>query len=104
MSSALVSKGSESNPTPPRVASSIPYPSTPDATDSPSHDKLQRADTPQSRTAPEVVIQDSSREARGQKPDAFESGSAEEDRELEIPRASIDIGIIPIELVSMTDK
>lgn len=54
--------------------------------------------------APEVVVQDSSRGAQEQKPDAFESGPAEEEGEVEIPRASVDMGIIPIELVSMTDK
>lgn len=54
--------------------------------------------------APEVVVQDSSRGAQEQKPDAFESGPAEEEGEVEIPRASVDMGIIPIELVSMTDN
>ncbi|KAI1117010.1 hypothetical protein F5Y14DRAFT_404526 [Nemania sp. NC0429] len=101
MSSALGSKGSGPNP-PPRTTGSVP--SIPDATNSPSHDKPQRPDTPQSRAAPEVVIGYSSPGGRDQKPDAFESGSPEEDREVEIPRASVDIGIIPIELVSMTDN
>ncbi|KAI1189859.1 hypothetical protein F5B17DRAFT_428163 [Nemania serpens] len=103
MSSASISKGSEPGRTPPRVASSLPHASTPEATDSPSHDTIQRSDAPQSRAAPEVVVGYSLLEAREQKPDAFESGSAEE-MEVEIPRASVDIGIIPIELVSMTDN
>ncbi|KAI0105478.1 hypothetical protein GGR51DRAFT_549036 [Nemania sp. FL0031] len=99
MSSSSVPKGSEPKPVPSKPARSFPS----DTANSPSN-KSQRADTPQNETTPEVVVQDNSGGSRGQKPDAFESGHTEEEGEVEIPRASVDIGIIPIELVSMTDN
>ncbi|GAW11068.1 hypothetical protein ANO14919_004070 [Xylariales sp. No.14919] len=71
-------------------------------TDTPSS-KPQRANTFQNGTAPEAAVQDTSRGGQEEKLDAFESEPAEEE-EAEVPRASVDIGIIPIELVSMTDN
>ncbi|KAI1429400.1 hypothetical protein F5Y12DRAFT_728077 [Xylaria sp. FL1777] len=93
--SSSVSKGSEPRPGPPKSARSFPHPSVSDTVDS-SLSKAQRASSFQNGTATETVAQDTA-----QKPDAFESEPAEEE---EIPRASVDIGIIPIELVSMTDN
>ncbi|KAI1275054.1 hypothetical protein F5Y07DRAFT_400699 [Xylaria sp. FL0933] len=97
MSSSSVSKGFEPRPTPPKSARSFPPPSASDTTESPSS-KVQRANTFQNGLATEATAQGTE-----QKPDTFESEPAEED-EVEIPRASVDIGIIPIELVSMTDN
>ncbi|KAI0426139.1 hypothetical protein F5Y09DRAFT_319747 [Xylaria sp. FL1042] len=97
MSSLSVSRGSEPRPTPPKSVRSFPPPSVPDATESPLS-KVQRANTFQNGPTTETTAQGTE-----QKPDAFESEPAEED-EVEIPRASVDIGIIPIELVSMADN
>ncbi|KAI1124792.1 hypothetical protein F5Y10DRAFT_22571 [Nemania abortiva] len=103
MSSPAVPKGSEPRPAPSKSTRPLPHSSVSDTVESPSS-KLRRADVPQNGTTPEVVVQDNSRGAQEQKPDAFESGHAEEEGEVEIPRASVDMGIIPIELVSMTDN
>ncbi|KAI2642614.1 hypothetical protein GGS21DRAFT_537090 [Xylaria nigripes] len=43
-------------------------------------------------------------QSQQQEYDAFESESAGKEEEVDVPRASVDIGIIPIELVSMTDN
>ncbi|TGJ83541.1 hypothetical protein E0Z10_g5221 [Xylaria hypoxylon] len=106
MSSSSLSKGSEPRPEPrpepPKSSRSFPHPPVLDTTDTPSG-KLQRANTFQNGTTPEAVVQDTSQGGQEQKPDAFESQPAEEE-EVEIPRASVDIGIIPIELVSMADN
>lgn len=98
MSSSTAPKGSDPRPVPPKSAKSFPHPSVSDTTDSPSS-KPQRANTFQNGAATGATAQ----EATEQKPDAFESEPAEEE-DVEVPRASVDIGIIPIELVSMTDK
>ncbi|KAI1173746.1 hypothetical protein F4777DRAFT_556614 [Nemania sp. FL0916] len=92
MSSLSTSKGSKPAPTSPPSTRSFPT--------------LSISDSPEatSNRPPEVVARRSSRDDGEQKPDAFESAQAEEDGEVEIPRASVDIGIIPIELVSMTDN
>ncbi|KAJ3564043.1 hypothetical protein NPX13_g7982 [Xylaria arbuscula] len=94
MSSSAASKGSEPKPGPPKPTKSFPQDST-DGTPS----KPQRANTFQNGTAMEVTAQNLAE----QKPDTFESELAEEE-DVEVPRASVDIGIIPIELVSMTDN
>ncbi|KAI0802354.1 hypothetical protein GGR55DRAFT_665928 [Xylaria sp. FL0064] len=96
MSSSSISKGSEPRPTPPKSARSFPPPSASDTTESPLN-RVQRANTFQNGPATEATAQGTE-----QKPDTFESEPAED--EVEIPRASVDIGIIPIELVSMTDN
>ncbi|KAI0481740.1 hypothetical protein F4859DRAFT_512876 [Xylaria cf. heliscus] len=80
---------------------SFPHPSASDTVDSRSR-KPNRANT--FGQAPDVAIQEASQGGQEQKPDAFESEHAEDEDEAEIPRASVDIGIIPIELVSMTDN
>ncbi|KAI0539036.1 hypothetical protein GGR58DRAFT_500639 [Xylaria digitata] len=101
MSSSSVSKGSEPRPNPPKSSRSFSHSSVSDTAEAPTS-KPQRANTFQNGTAAESIAQDTSRRGQEQKPDAFESETAEEE-EVEIPRASVDIGIIPIELVSMTD-
>lgn len=54
-------------------------------------------------TVPEAIpMRDNSTESQQQKnSNTFESEPAEE--ELEIPRASVDMDMIPIELISITD-
>ncbi|KAI0914318.1 hypothetical protein F4823DRAFT_572785 [Ustulina deusta] len=97
MSSSSVSKGAEPRPGHLKSTRSFPQGSVSDTTDS-SLGKAQRATTFQDGIPTEAAVHDTE-----QKPDAFESQPAEEE-EVEIPRASVDIGIIPIELVSMTDN
>lgn len=96
MSSSSVPKGAE-----PRPGGLNPTKSFPDTTDSPL-DKPKRASTIHNGTTPGLPALDSSADQQHM-PDAFESQNAEGE-EAEIPRASVDIGIIPIELVSMTDN
>ncbi|KAI1754285.1 hypothetical protein F4782DRAFT_493897 [Xylaria castorea] len=103
MSSSSVPKGAEPRPGAIKSTKSFPHPSASNTTDSPSR-KPQRANTFQNGPAPDLVIQDASQEGQEQKPDAFSSEPAEDEDDVEIPRASVDIGIIPIELVSMTDN
>ncbi|KAH8163199.1 hypothetical protein CIB48_g5055 [Xylaria polymorpha] len=103
MSSSSVPKGAEPRPGTMKSTKSFPHPSALDTTDNPSK-KLQRANTFQNGPAPDVAIQEPSQGGEEQKPDAFESEPAEDEDEVEVPRASVDIGIIPIELVSMTDN
>ncbi|KAI0554143.1 hypothetical protein F4679DRAFT_527311 [Xylaria curta] len=103
MSSSSIPKGAEPRPGAIKSTKSYPHPSASNTTDNPSR-KPQRANTFQNGPAPDVVIQDASQEGQEQKPDAFESEPAEDEDDMEIPRASVDIGIIPIELVSMTDN
>ncbi|KAI0455494.1 hypothetical protein F5B21DRAFT_471554 [Xylaria acuta] len=103
MSSSSVPKAAEPRPGAIKSTKSFPHPSASDATDSRSR-KPQRANTFGNGPAPDVAVQDVSQQGQEQKPDAFESEPAEDEDELEIPRASVDIGIIPIELVSMTDN
>ncbi|KAI8634865.1 hypothetical protein F5Y19DRAFT_128218 [Xylariaceae sp. FL1651] len=94
--------GSEPRPGSLKSTKSFTQPPVSDTTSSPSS-KARRSNTIQNGAAPEVVVvQDSPPESRQQKPDAFESEPAEED--VEIPRASVDMDMIPIELVSMTDN
>ncbi|KAK5627944.1 hypothetical protein RRF57_003659 [Xylaria bambusicola] len=96
MSSSTAPKGSEPRPGRPKSAKSYPHSSVSDSADGTSS-KPQRANTFQNRAAA-AATKDSE-----QKPDTFESEPTEEE-DVEIPRASVDIGIIPIELVSMTDN
>jgi hypothetical protein len=64
--------------------------------------KIQRANTIENGTTPDVVVvQENLPESQQQNPDAFESEPTEE--EVEIPRASVDMDMIPIELISITD-
>ncbi|KAI1431932.1 hypothetical protein GGR50DRAFT_677067 [Xylaria sp. CBS 124048] len=97
-------KGSEPRPASVHSTKSIPQ-SPPSDTPGGSAAKTQRAKAFQNGTGPDIVtVQENPLEDRRRKPDAFESESAGKEEELEIPRASVDIGIIPIELVSMTDN
>jgi hypothetical protein len=99
MSVPSVSQGSEPRPGYLKSTKSLPRP---DATDSP-FSRPQRANTTHNGTNPEVVVvQDSSSDSQLKRSDAFESAPTED--EVEIPRASVDMDMIPIELVSMTDK
>ncbi|GAP87465.1 putative vacuolar protein sorting-associated protein 9b [Rosellinia necatrix] len=103
MSSSPAPKGPEPKPGSLKSTRSFQHPSISDAIDHPLS-QTQRSNTFQNGTTPEVVVQGSPEAGREQKPDAFESGPTEGDEEVEVPRASVDIGIIPIELVSMTDN
>ncbi|KAI8953987.1 hypothetical protein F4801DRAFT_587902 [Xylaria longipes] len=103
MSSSSVPKGVEPRPGAIKSTKSFPHPPASDTTDNPSR-KPQRASTFQNGPVPDVAIQDVSQEGQEQKPDTFESEPAEDEEEVDVPRASVDIGIIPIELVSMTDN
>ncbi|KAI1312100.1 hypothetical protein F5Y03DRAFT_341357 [Xylaria venustula] len=97
MSSSPLSKGSEPRPGLSKSTKSYPHSSVSDTPDRPSS-KTQRASTFQNGATTEASAQETE-----QKPDTFESEPTEEE-EVEVPRASVDIGIIPIELVSMTDN
>ncbi|KAI1818779.1 hypothetical protein GGS20DRAFT_4551 [Poronia punctata] len=99
MSTSSISKGSEPRPGSLKAVKSFPRPSAPETTENPLG-RRQRSNTIENGTAPEVVVQDKSSESRQNDPDAFESRQSEE---VEVPRASIDIDIIPIELISMAD-
>ncbi|KAI3337331.1 hypothetical protein HD806DRAFT_36035 [Xylariaceae sp. AK1471] len=102
MSSPSLSKGAEPRPGPLKSTSSFPRPSVSHTTSSPLS-RTQRANTIENGTAPEVdVVQDNPPESQRQNPDAFESEPTED--EVEIPRASVDIDMIPIELISITDS
>ncbi|KAI1331125.1 hypothetical protein F5Y16DRAFT_292890 [Xylariaceae sp. FL0255] len=94
-----VSKNPESRPVLPKSTKSLPVS---DPADRPSS-RVKRAPTSQDGTMPQVIIQHhGATEQFPHPPDAFESEPAEED--VEIPRASVDMDVIPIELVSMTDN
>ncbi|KAI1824434.1 hypothetical protein F4861DRAFT_263476 [Xylaria intraflava] len=101
MSSHSSSKGSE--PRPGSIHSTRSFPqSTPSDAAGGSQARPQKV---KNGTAPEVVVvQDYPLESQGREPDAFESQATGKEEEVEVPRASVDIGIIPIELVSMTDN
>ncbi|KAI0399923.1 hypothetical protein F4802DRAFT_587242 [Xylaria palmicola] len=101
MSSSSVPRGADPKRGPLKSVRSFPHPSASDTSDNPP--KPQRANTVQNGAATENAAGHNLHDGRDQGPDAFESEPAEEE-EVEIPRASVDIGIIPIELVSMTDN
>ncbi|KAI0194979.1 hypothetical protein F4808DRAFT_464384 [Astrocystis sublimbata] len=98
MPSPAAPTGAEPRPGTMKSRKSFPESSAPETAESPSK-RPQRANTFQNQPTPgvKVKVQDAT-------PDAFESEHAEVEDEVEIPRASVDIGIIPIELVSMTDN
>ncbi|KAI0392571.1 hypothetical protein F5Y17DRAFT_459704 [Xylariaceae sp. FL0594] len=94
----MSSRAPEPRPGSIRSARSFPRSPAPETTDSSSR-SLQRAHTMENGPTPAVVVVQDSPPERN--PDAFESEPSDE---VEIPRASVDIDIIPIELISMADN
>ncbi|KAI0480318.1 hypothetical protein GGR56DRAFT_625602 [Xylariaceae sp. FL0804] len=89
------SEAPEPRPGPPTSSKSFPRPQPSGAASSPTG--LQRAKSFQNGTASAPAAKQ-----QGQHPDTFESEAAEED--VEAPRASVDMDVIPIELVSKVDN
>ncbi|KAJ2992366.1 hypothetical protein NUW58_g2191 [Xylaria curta] len=81
------------------------FPQTPasDTTDY-SLKKTQRANTFHDGTDPEAATRDRTQQGQQQKLDTFESKTAEDEEEVEIPRASVDIANLSISSLSFIDS